>query len=186
MANGSSFQKIKPIINILILINKILPNSINKMLLVIFRNVPFRIGVLIRYVILKNLCRKFGDNVIVYEGVIFDAPQMMDIGDNVSINPNCYLAGEITIGNNVSIAHTTAFHSYNHTWDNLELTIRENPLYTKRIYVENDVWLGCNCVVLSGVTIQERVVVAAGTIVNKSVESNSIIAGNPGKIIKKI
>lgn len=96
------------------------------------------------------------------------------------------MAGEITLGDNVSIAHTTAFHSFNHTWDNPDLTIRENPLYTKRIVVDEDVWFGCNCVVLSGVHVGKRVVVAAGAIVNKSIEANSVAAGNPVKIIKKI
>lgn len=186
MANGKLFKKIKPAINILVVMNKILPLKINKMLLVLFRNTPFYIGVLIRYILLKNICKECGDNVIIYQGVIFDAPEMMNIGNNVSLNPYCYLAGEITIKDNVSIAHHTAFHSFNHTWDNPNLTIRENPLYTKRIIVNEDVWIGCNCVILSGVNIGKRVVVAAGAIVNKSVESHSIIGGNPAKILKKI
>lgn len=186
MANGSLFKKIKPIVNVFILIDKLLPKGFNKFLLVLFRNTPFHIGILIRYILLKNICKKMGDNVIVYESVVFDAPEMMEFGSNVSINQFCYLAGEISIGDNVSIAHTTAFHSFNHTWDDKNLSIRENPLYTKRILIEDDVWFGCNCVVLSGVTVGKRVVIAAGSIVNKSVDNNVIIAGNPAKIIKNI
>lgn len=186
MASGSKFKKIKPLINFFVVINKIIPSKINVQLLVLFRNTPFNLGIMIRYILLKNICKRLGDNVIVYSGVVFDAPQMMEIGNNVSINPYCYLAGEITIGNNVSIAHNTAFHSYNHTWENIDQPIRENPLYTRRIYVDDDVWFGCNCVVLSGVKISKRVVVAAGTIVTKNVENNSIVAGNPGKVIKRI
>lgn len=182
----SKFNKIRPLVQLLVLFNSLIPKRINIFLLTLSRNIPFYFGILFRYVLLRNICLKVGDNVIVFEGVIFDAPEQMEIGNNVSINQNCYLAGEITLKDNISIAHTTAFHSYNHTWDDINLPIRNNPLYTKRIIVESDVWVGCNCVILSGVVISSRVVIAAGAIVNKSVESNSVAGGNPVRIIKKI
>lgn len=186
MAQGSIFKKLEPIINILVLLNKIIPRKFNKFLLVLFRNLPTSLGVLVRYILLKNICESIGKNVIVYQGVIFDAPEMMCIGDNVSINPHCYLAGEITIGNDVAIAHSTAFHSFNHTWENYDLPIAYNPLYSKRITIEDDVWIACHCVILSNVSIGKRSVVAAGSIVNKSIENNSLVGGNPARLIKKI
>lgn len=186
MAQGSLFQKFKTVINILVFFNKIIPTKVNKLFLILFRNTPTWVGKLIRYVILKNICKKFGDNVIVFENVVFDAPEMMEIGNSVSINPFCYLAGEITIGNNVAIAHSSAFHSFNHTWDNYDLPIGYNPLYSNRIIVEDDVWIACHCVILSNVTIGNRSVVAAGSIVNKSIEPNSLVGGNPARLIKNI
>jgi acetyltransferase-like isoleucine patch superfamily enzyme len=169
-----------------VFINKIVPKKINKFFLVFFRNFPTAVGVLIRYVLLKNICQSCGKNVIVFQGVIFDAPEMMSIGDNVSINPYCYLAGEISIGNDVAIAHTTALHSFNHTWENMNLPISCNSLYSKRIIIENDVWIACNCVLLSGVKIGKRSVIAAGAIVTKSFSNNSLVGGNPARLIKKI
>ncbi|CAM1339448.1 acyltransferase [Tenacibaculum aestuarii] len=186
MSVGSRFQKYQVIINFLVFINKVIPKKINKLFLVLFRNIPTPLGVLIRYVLLKNICLSVGKNLVVYEGVVFDSPETMSFGDNVSINPYCYLAGEIIIGDNVSIAHTTAFHSYNHTWNNPDLTINRNPLYSKKIIVKNDVWFGCNCIILSGVKIDNRTVVAAGSVVNKSLKSNSLFAGNPARFIKSI
>lgn len=183
---GSSFNRFKRIIGVLVWFNSLLPIKINKLLLVIFRNFPTNLGVLFRFVLLKNICKSIGENVIVFEGVIFDAPEMMIIGNNVSINPYCYLAGEITIENDVSIAHSCGFHSFNHTWKDYAKPIRNNPLYSKRIIVKSDVWIGCNCVVLSGVIIEERSIVAAGAIVTKSVSSNSLVGGNPAKLLKKI
>lgn len=183
---GSLFRKFKPFINILVFTNKIVPLKLNKLLLVFFRNTPTWIGILIRYVLLKNICSKFGDNVIVFQNVIFDAPEMMEIGNSVSINPFCYLAGEITIGNNVSIAHSSAFHSFNHTWDDYDLPISYNPLYSKRIIIEDDVWIGCHSVILSNVTIKSRCVIAAGSVVVKSVDNNSLVGGNPARLIKNI
>ncbi|WP_456377113.1 acyltransferase [Lutibacter sp.] len=186
MAKGNLFGRYKLVINFMVWINSILPIKLNKFLLVIFRNTPTRLGILFRYVLLKNICKGIGENVVVFEGVIFDAPEMMTMGNNVSINPYCYLAGEITIGNDVSIAHNCGFHSFNHTWEDTTLPIRKNPLYTKRIIIKSDVWIGCNSIILSGVTIGNRSVVAAGAIVLKSVSNNSLIGGNPAKLIKKI
>lgn len=186
MSKGSVFRKYKKIISFFVWLNSFLPKSFNKVNLKLARNIPFKIGILIRYILLKNICKSFGDNVVVYEGVIFDAPELMSFGYNVSINPYCYLAGEITIGNNVSIAHTTAMHSFNHTWDNSELPINQNPLYSKKIIIGDDIWIGCNCIILSGVTLNNRLVVAAGAIVSKSFPSNSLIGGNPAKLLKDI
>ena len=186
MKQGSLFDKVKPIIKILVFIDSIFPSWFNKFLLVLFRNFPFYIGILIRYVLIKNVSKSCGSNVIVFQGVIFDAPQMMDFGNNISINPYCYLAGEISIGNDVAIAHTTAMHSMNHTWSEDNLPISYNPVVNKKITIENDVWIGCNVIVLSGVVIKSRSVIAAGAVVTKSFESNSLIAGNPAKFLKNI
>lgn len=186
MSKGSTFKKFEKIIQLLVWLNSFFPKKINKFFLVIFRNLPTKFGILVRYILLKNICIELGKNVIVHQSVIFDAPEMMIIGNDVSINPFCYLAGEITIGNNVSIAHTTAIHSFNHTWNDLTIPIRNNKLYTKRVIIKDDIWIACNCIILSGVEIGNRVVVAAGTIVNKSVERNSLVGGNPAKLLKKI
>ncbi|GGZ56857.1 acyltransferase [Mesonia mobilis] len=186
MAKGSVFHRFKNIINFFVWLDSFLPDSINKFILILFRNIPFKLGVLIRYILLRNLSISCGDNVIIYEGVIFDAIEMMSFGNNVSINPNCYLAGEITIGSNVSIAHTSAFHSFNHTWSDTNLPINENPLYSNRIVIENDIWIACNCVILSGVRLHTRTVVAAGAIVTKSYPGCSLLGGNPARIIKNI
>ena len=52
------------------------------------------------------------------------------------------------------------------------------------IIVKDDVWIGCNAIVCSGVTIGQGAVVAAGAVVTKNVEPYAIVGGNPAKIIK--
>lgn len=186
MRQGTLFKKVKPVVNILVAIDSIFPRAFNKFLLTLFRDFPFHLGILIRYVLLKNLARSCGDNVVVFQHVIFDAPHMMDFGNNVSINPFCYLAGEITIGNDVAIAHTTAMHSTNHTWTDQQLPISYNATITKRIIIADDVWIACNCVLLYGVSIGKRSVIAAGAVVTKSFGERCLIAGSPAKVIKNI
>jgi acetyltransferase-like isoleucine patch superfamily enzyme len=53
------------------------------------------------------------------------------------------------------------------------------------IVIEDDVWIGTNSIILSGVTIAQGTIIAAGSVVTKSTEPYSIIGGNPAKLIKK-
>lgn len=53
------------------------------------------------------------------------------------------------------------------------------------IHVEDDVWIGTRCLILSGVTLARGTVVAAGSVVVKSTEPYSIVGGNPAHLIKK-
>ncbi|MGZ2371890.1 acyltransferase [Ancylomarina sp. YFZ004] len=180
------FYKFKKAIIFFVKLDGFLPKSINKKLLVLFRSTPGYLGAGIRYIIIKNLCRKCGDNVVILEHVIFDAVHMMSFGDNVSINPYCYIAGEISFGNNISVANHTSFHSFNHSYSDKELPIKEQLTINKPIHIADNVWIGSGCRVLSGVQIKQRVIVAAGAVVNKSMPSNTVIAGVPAKVVKNI
>ncbi len=53
------------------------------------------------------------------------------------------------------------------------------------VIIGNDVWIGLNTTILSGVTIGDGAIVAAGSIVTKNVEPYAIVGGNPAKVIKK-
>lgn len=56
----------------------------------------------------------------------------------------------------------------------------------KTIVIEDDVMIGVNCIILKGVTIGSRSIVAAGSVVTKSFPSDCIIGGNPAKLIRKL
>ena len=63
-----------------------------------------------------------------------------------------------------------------------ESGLRINP--SKSIRVRDKVWFGNKTIVLKGVEIQSECIVGTGAVVTKSIPSNSIVAGNPAKIIK--
>jgi acetyltransferase-like isoleucine patch superfamily enzyme len=54
------------------------------------------------------------------------------------------------------------------------------------ISIEEDVWIGANCIILKGVTIGARSIIGAGSVVTKSIPSDCIAAGNPCIIIRQI
>lgn len=106
-------------------------------------------------------------------------------GSKCSLNPFsiAYGHGGLTIGNNVRIAaHVTIIPSNHKT--KIGLKIMEQGHIAKGILVEDDVWIGTHVSVLDGVTIKMGAIIAAGSVVTNSIESNTIVAGVPAKKIK--
>ena len=60
------------------------------------------------------------------------------------------------------------------------------PIRTAPVRIADNVWIGMNAVILKGVTIGENSVVAAGSVVSKSVASNTVVAGNPAVVVKEL
>lgn len=59
------------------------------------------------------------------------------------------------------------------------------PIRTAPVIIRDNVWIGMNAVILKGVTIGENSVVAAGSVVTKSVAPNTVVAGNPAIVVKE-
>ena len=113
-----------------------------------------------------------------------DFGKNIHIGQRVFINSGCKMQdqGGIYIGDDVLIGHNACLLTLNHEMD------PENraDMHPKPIHIEDKAWLGSNVTVLPGVTIGEGAIVAAGAVVTKDVESNTIVGGVPAKIIKRI
>ena len=181
-------KKIKPLITLLVKINSVFPYFINYRLFVFFRNTSGYLGLLIRYILFKNLSIKCGENISIHEGVYLKGINNISVGNNISIHSMCYIdgSGGITIGNDVSVAHNSTIMTTNHTWNDIEIPIKYNKTTKGPVNIDNDVWIGCGCRILSGVNIKTRSIVAAGAVVNKDIEANSLFGGVPAKLIKKI
>jgi len=106
------------------------------------------------------------------------------LGKNVFINAGCKFQdqGGIYIGDDVLIGHNVVFATLNH---NLNPQKRGN-LIPSAIYIGNKVWIGSNSTILSGVTIGDEAVIAAGAVVNCNVPENCLFGGVPAKFIKKV
>lgn len=182
------FRKYKTIIDFLVKLFGFLGKSFNRTLLGVFRNTNGFLGLLLRYIFLKNCAKSIGDNVSIQPNVFLFNLSKISIGSNVSIHPMCYLdgAGGLTIEDNVSIAHNCSILTTNHQWMDITLPIKYNPESYSSVLIKSDVWLGCGVRVMAGVTINSRSIIAAGAVLTKNVEANSLFAGVPAKEIKKI
>ena len=113
-----------------------------------------------------------------------DFGKNIHIGDNVFINACCQFQdqGGVWIGDGCLIGHNVVFATLNHDLK----PERRQICIPKRIELGKNVWVGSNSTILSGVKIGDNAVVAAGAVVHKDVEANSIVGGVPAKFIKWI
>ncbi|MBN2614582.1 MAG: acyltransferase [Bacteroidales bacterium] len=107
------------------------------------------------------------------------------IGDRTRIGMSNVLIGPVTVGNDVMFAQNIVLSGLNHGYEDISLPPSKQPVETKPIVVEDEVWIGANAVVTAGVTIGKHSIIAAGCVVVKDVPPYSIVGGNPGKIIKQ-
>ncbi len=120
------------------------------------------------------------------------------IGNCVGISSSCLWAKEsITIGNNVLIGGDCLIMDYDaHPHDFLKRRkdfwvseTKEEYLKTipcAPIVIEDDVWIGGRCIILKGVHIGPRSIIAAGSVVTKDIPSDCIAGGNPCKVIRML
>lgn len=187
--NGRNFfKKFGRYLNIIAVCICILPRGFRKLLLKFFRNTDGNVGSLIRYLLVKKLAKSCGDNVVIKPYVILKRIENLSLGNNVSIHHFSYIdaEGQISIGNDVSIAHNSSILSSNHVWKDASMPIKYNPVEYGLVIIEDDVWIGCGCRILAGTHIHKHSVVAAGAVVNKNVESHTVVGGVPNRELKKI
>lgn len=113
---------------------------------------------------------------------------IIEIGKRCSINPYTVIYGHgrgTIIQDDVLIAGHCLIIPANHNFSDLHTTINSQGINSKGIIIESNVWIGAGCKILDGVTIGYGSIVAAGSVVTKSIEPLSIVAGIPAKIIRK-
>jgi acetyltransferase-like isoleucine patch superfamily enzyme len=141
-----------------------------------------------------------GSNVIINSGldknpvglatktILFPYPNAnIRIGNNVGISNSLLCAmSSITIGDNVRVGGGSQI--LDNDFHSLHLQYRlANPdpdVQSKPIVIKAGAFIGCNSIILKGVTVGERSVVAAGSVVTKSIPDDEIWGGNPANFIK--
>ncbi|ROI07158.1 acyltransferase [Kaistella haifensis] len=118
----------------------------------------------------------------------------IEIGDYVSFGESVHVGAinKITFGNNVLLGSRIIIVDHNHGKYNGDM--QSSPLEppSKRvlhsageIHIEDNVWIGDGVTVLANVKIGKGAIIAANTVVNKNIEANSIVGGNPIRTLKK-
>lgn len=137
-----------------------------------------------------------GTRIVIEDGVVIDSfvkikpvGGMGDvyIGKNSYINSGVviYSGNGISLGQGVLIAANCTFAPVNHEYQSKDKTIMEQRFQPSKggIVVEDDVWIGANCVILDGAILRKGCVVGACSLVKGELEAYSINVGNP---IRKI
>lgn len=117
-------------------------------------------------------------------------PFYSDFGKNITLGKNVFInfcccfqdQGGITVGDGALIGHNVVLATLNH---DLSPENRASMI-PEPIVIGKNVWIGANATVLPGVTIGDGAVVAAGAVVIGDVAPNTVVAGVPAQVIKKI
>jgi len=129
---------------------------------------------------------EIGDNSKI--GVFVEIQKNAKVGKNCKISSHTFICEGVTIEDNVFIGHSVVF--INDTYPratNLNGGLQtEEDWKVEPILVKNGASIGSNCTILSNVTIGERAIVGAGSVVTKDVPANTIVAGNPARFFRSI
>ncbi|UOQ93012.1 2,3,4,5-tetrahydropyridine-2,6-dicarboxylate N-acetyltransferase [Halobacillus shinanisalinarum] len=115
---------------------------------------------------------EIGDGAIIMIGASINIGSV--VGEGTMIDMNVVLGGRATVGKDCHIGAGAVLAGV------------IEPPSAKPVVIEDEVVIGANAVVLEGVTVGKGSVVAAGAIVTEDVPSNTVVAGTPAKVIKKI
>lgn len=107
------------------------------------------------------------------------------VGQNVFINQNCtfYDLGGLHIGDDVMIGPNVSLITAGHPLDPIQ---RRAVTIGKPIVIERNVWIAAGATIIGGVTVGENSVVAAGSVVTKDVPPNTLVGGNPARVIRSV
>ncbi len=136
--------------------------------------------------ILKNFLGHMGKNVTIRSPFSCDYGYNIEVGENFFANYNFVVldGARVKIGNNVFIAPNVALYTATHPLDKER---RNQGLeFALPITIEDDVWIGGGVQICPGVTIGHGAVIGAGSVVTKDVAPDTVVAGNPARVIKTI
>lgn len=107
------------------------------------------------------------------------------IGNYTRIGLGNTIIGPVTIGDKVNLAQNIVISGLNHSYEDISKNISDQWVSTKIVVIENDVLIGANSTILSGVHIGQHVVVGAGSVVTKNIPPYSVVVGNPARVVKR-
>lgn len=150
-----------------------------------------------KYQVLREMLGSIGTKVSIGHSFICDYGCNIHIGNNVTVNTGCTFVdcNKITIGNNVLIAPNVQIYTATHP---IDLNERLTPVETAEgtdyirhtfalpVTVEDGCWIGGGVIILPGITIGKGSVIGAGSVVARDIPPNSLAAGNPCRVIRKI
>lgn len=139
-----------------------------------------------RRLILRKLLGRIGEGSMIEPPFYCPYGHNILVGDHVFLNGSCTIldCNEVRIGHHVMLgpqvqiytaAHALQAEARNQGWE-----------VAKPVVIEDNVWLGGGAILLPGVSVGLNAVVGAGAVVSRSVPANTVVAGNPARVIREI
>jgi len=129
--------------------------------------------------------KKVDDNFLLIPPFYTTGGVDISVGRNVFINQNCtfYDLGGLDIADDVMIGPNVSIITSGHP---IEPSQRRDGVIAKPVVIERNVWIAAGATIIGGVTVGENSVIAAGSVVTKDVPPNTLVGGNPARVIRSI
>ena len=116
-----------------------------------------------------------------------DCPPVVEIGDRTTVGKGCWFVARerIVLEEDVTLAPNIYFTDHNHTYADPWLPVGQQVLQVDPVRIGAGTWIGTNVVVLPGTDIGRNCAIAAGTVVRGTIPDHSVVAGVPGKVIRR-
>ena len=126
-----------------------------------------------------------GDNFKIWSGhrqTLITGWGRIRIGDRVFVNSGAVVFSvlEVTIGDDVALANEA------YVMDSDSHGIEGRPVKNAPVRIGDGSWIGARAIILPGVTIGRRCLIAAGAVVSKDVPDDTLVAGNPAKVVRQL
>lgn len=136
--------------------------------------------------ILKELLPDAGEELWLQPPFYCDYGSNIKTGERVFLNFNCVIldVAQVTIGSRTLIGPNVQVYAATHP---LSYKERASGLeYGKPVFIGEDVWIGGSVIICPGVSIGDRSVIGAGSVVTKNIPADVFAAGNPCRIIRQL
>ncbi|OGK25493.1 acetyltransferase [Candidatus Roizmanbacteria bacterium RIFCSPLOWO2_01_FULL_37_13] len=128
---------------------------------------------------------KIGDNTKI--GAFVEIQKGVIIGKNCKISSHSFICEGVIIEDNVFVGHNVTFinDKYPRAIDGKGRMIEDGGWKIEKTVVKKGASIGSSATILCGVRIGKHSIVGAGAVVSKNVPANSIVVGNPAKLVRK-
>ena len=126
-----------------------------------------------------------GPGTRVLHGVVIYYPENLVLGRSVVLAAGCQLnaGGGIEIGDDVLVGPGSLIWSQNHIYSDRDVKVSDQGYTRCRVTIGPDVWIGAGSIILPGVRLAAGTVVAAGSVVTRSTEGYTLVAGTPARMV---
>lgn len=120
-------------------------------------------------------------------GYTINRGDLIELGVGVHFGTGIFIdaRGGLRIGTNVIFAPNVTILTYNHDFRNPDWKPYSPDFLLRKVVIGNHCWIGKNAIILPGAQIGNECVIGAGAVVGGAIAANSILAGNPAKVIGK-